>query len=64
MGSKKHTAADAVLHNMIERIYFYLFMFSQKEMGSQETHGRRGCSWQRTQQLIFPALGSFEVQII
>jgi hypothetical protein len=35
MGSEKHTA-DVVLHNMNEQIYFYLIIFSQKEMGSEK----------------------------
>ncbi len=35
MGSKKHTV-DVVVHDMIERTYFYSIIFSQKEMGSEK----------------------------
>jgi hypothetical protein len=28
--------ADVVVHDMIERIYFYSIIFSQKEMGSKK----------------------------
>ncbi len=28
--------ADVVIHDMIEQIYFYLIIFSQKEMGSKK----------------------------
>jgi hypothetical protein len=35
MGSEKHTA-DVVVHNMIEQIYFYSIIFSQKEKGSKK----------------------------
>jgi hypothetical protein len=33
--SEKHTA-DVVVHDMIERIYFYSIILSQKEMGSKK----------------------------
>jgi hypothetical protein len=33
--SEKHTA-DVVVHDTIERIYFYSIIFSQKEMGSEK----------------------------
>ncbi len=38
-------SSGVVLHNMIERIYFYFIIFSQKRNRKQETHGRRGSSW-------------------
>ena len=45
-------SSGVVLHDMIERIYFYFIIFSQKRNGKRETHGRRisslggaGCLW-------------------
>jgi hypothetical protein len=38
-------SSGVVLHDMIERIYFYFIIFSQKRNGKRETHGRRGSSW-------------------
>ncbi len=37
-------SSGMVLHDIIERIYFYFIIFSQKRNGKQETHGRRGSS--------------------
>ena len=37
-------SSGVVLHDMIERIYFYFIIFSQKRNGKRETHGRRGSS--------------------
>ena len=37
-------SSGVVLHDMIERIYFYFIIFSQKKNGKRETHGRRGSS--------------------
>jgi hypothetical protein len=37
-------SSGVVLHDMIERIYFYLIIFSQKRNGKRETHGRCGSS--------------------
>jgi hypothetical protein len=37
-------SSGVVLHDMIERIYFYFIIFSQKRNGKCETHGRRGSS--------------------
>jgi hypothetical protein len=46
-------SSGVVLHGMIERIYFYFIIFSQKRNGKRETHGRRGSSWvEWTQKLI------------
>ena len=40
-------SSGVVLHDMIERIYFYFIIFSQKRNGKRETHGRRGSSWKK-----------------
>jgi hypothetical protein len=40
-------SSGVVLHDMIERIYFYFIIFSQKRNGKQDTHGRRGSSCQK-----------------
>jgi hypothetical protein len=37
-------SSGVVLHDIIERIYFYFIIFSQKRNGKRETHGRRGSS--------------------
>jgi hypothetical protein len=37
-------SSGVVLHDMIERIYFYFIIFSQKRNGKRETHGRGGSS--------------------
>ncbi len=37
-------SSGVVLHNMIERIYLYYIIFSQKRKGKQEAHGRHGSS--------------------
>ena len=37
-------SSGVVLHDMIERIYFYFIIFSQKRKWKREPHGRRGSS--------------------
>jgi hypothetical protein len=48
-------SSGVVLHDMIERIYFYFIIFSQKRNGKRETHGRRGSSSSR----VLAYCGSF-----
>jgi hypothetical protein len=38
-------SSGVVLHDMMEQIYFYFIIFSQKRNGKRETHGRCGSSW-------------------
>ena len=38
-------SSGVVLHDMIERIYFYFIIFSQKRNEKRESHGGRGSSW-------------------
>jgi len=33
-------SSEVVLHDMIERIYFYFIIFSQNRNGKRETHSR------------------------
>jgi hypothetical protein len=47
-------SSGVVLHDMIERIYYYFIIFSQKRNGKRETHGRRGSSWE-----VVPAYGMY-----
>ena len=45
-------SSGVVLHDMIERIYFYFIIFSQKRNGKRETHGRRGSSWKKRFEIL------------
>jgi hypothetical protein len=51
-------SSGVVLHDMIERIYFYFIIFSQKRNGKRETHGRRGSSSRLYLRACFPTARS------
>jgi hypothetical protein len=40
-------SSGVVLHDMIERIYFYFIIYSKKRNGMRETHGTSGSSSRR-----------------
>jgi len=42
-------SSGVVLHDMIQWIYFYFIIFSQKRNGKREAHSRRGSSLVGTQ---------------
>jgi len=63
-------SSGVVLHDMIERIYYYFIIFSQKRNGKRETHGRRGSSWEVVPAMVllclalpFVSYGVLEVSV-
>jgi hypothetical protein len=51
-------SSGVVLHDMIERIYFYFIIFSQKRNGKRETHSRCGSSCCAAQNFAPPIMRS------